>query len=120
MYEQIEKYEENQVSEQLNIPKISDKSEYKFFDLKQDQKNIIIYILSKLQKWLLYKDRNNMPKDCYVRMIVAGKAGSGKSTLINTLVSIMRQMFQFNNVIQVAAPTGIASNVIGGKTMHRL
>ncbi len=29
-------------------------------------------------------------------------------------------MFQLNNVIQVAVPTGGAANDIGGQTIHRL
>ncbi len=59
-----------------------------------------------------------IPKDYLIRMIIRVKAGSGKLTFILTLTTILRKMFQFNNVIQIAAPTGGASNGIGGQTIH--
>ena len=53
-------------------------------------------------------------------MTVAGGRESGKSTLAKVLTSTIRQIFQCNNSVLVAAPTGSASFNGGGVTMHRL
>lgn len=53
-------------------------------------------------------------------MTIAGEAGSGKSTLVKTLVTCIRKMFGCNDSVFVAAPTGSASFNGGGVTMHRL
>ena len=53
-------------------------------------------------------------------LTVAGEGGSGKSTLVKTLVGVIRQIFQENSTALVAAPTGSASFNGGGVTMHRL
>jgi hypothetical protein len=45
---------------------------------------------------------------------VRGAAGTGKSYIINTIVSYLRRMFGDNDVVHVLAPTGTAAfNVIG-------
>ena len=53
-------------------------------------------------------------------MTVAGGGGSGKSTLVKVLTSTIRQIFQCNDSVLVAAPTGSTSFNGGGVTMHRL
>ena len=53
-------------------------------------------------------------------MTVAGGGGSGKSTLVKVLTSTIRQIFQCNVSVLVAAPTGSASFNRGSDTMHRL
>jgi len=52
-------------------------------------------------------------------MTVIGCAGTGKSVLINTVVGCIQKMFQDNNSVVVAAPTGAAAHNVGGQTMHR-
>ena len=54
------------------------------------------------------------------RVIIEGKAGSGKSTLIHTIVATVRSTFQRNDVVRVCAPTGSAAFCAGGKTIHQL
>ena len=51
-------------------------------------------------------------------MTINDQAGSGKSTLINTIVTILRQMFQFNDIVHVLSPTGGAAYSAGGQTIH--
>jgi energy-coupling factor transporter ATP-binding protein EcfA2 len=55
-----------------------------------------------------------------LRMTVCGVAGSGKSTLINTFVSIVRTITQKTDSIYVCGPTGSAAFNAGGETCHRL
>jgi hypothetical protein len=55
-----------------------------------------------------------------LRLTIVGAAGTGKSVLINTLVSVLRRMFGDNDVVHVAAPTGTAAFNVGGETLHRL
>ena len=53
-------------------------------------------------------------------MTLCGVAGSGKSTLINTLVTIIRKVTQMTNSVHVCGPTGSAAFNAGGETCHRL
>src|SRR5688572_24762836 len=53
-------------------------------------------------------------------MTLCGAAGSSKSTLINTLVTIIRKITQKTNSVYVCGPTGSAAFNAGGKTCHRL
>ena len=53
-------------------------------------------------------------------MTVAGGGGSEKSTLVKVLTITIRQIFQCNDSVLVAAPTGSASFNGGGVTMHRM
>lgn len=55
-----------------------------------------------------------------LRMIVNGSGGLGKSVVINTIVTVMCEMFQCNDVIKIAAPTGTAAFNVGGETLHHL
>jgi predicted GTPase len=48
-------------------------------------------------------------------MTIMGAAGTGKSVLINTLVTVLRVMFDDNDVVHVAAPTGTAAFNVGGE-----
>ena len=53
-------------------------------------------------------------------LTISGEGGSGKSTLVKTIVGTLRRMFQSNSCVKVAAPTGSAYFNGGGVTMHRL
>lgn len=55
-----------------------------------------------------------------LRMTINGAGGSGKSVVINTIVALMRKMFQINDVVKVAAPTGTAAFNVKGETLHHL
>lgn len=99
----------------LIIPKKSDGSGYCLKDLTDEQKLIVYIVLKTLRNWWM-NDKKYRP----LRMTIAGRAGTGKSRIINTIITILRKMFQDNNVIHVAAPTGSAAHNIGGRTLHRL
>jgi hypothetical protein len=49
-----------------------------------------------------------------------GCGGTGKSFIINTIISIVQKVTQQNDTIQVGAPTGAAAFNIQGSTLHRL
>ena len=53
-------------------------------------------------------------------MTLCGVAESGKSTLINTLVTIIRKVTQMTNSVHVCGPSGSAAFNAGGETCHRL
>ena len=49
-----------------------------------------------------------------------GCAGTGKSFILNTIISIVRTMTQLNDSILVGAPTGAAAFNVQGSTLHCL
>ena len=51
---------------------------------------------------------------------MTGEVGTGKSTLVKTIVGVMRRIFQCNGVAMVGASTGSASFNGEGTTVHRL
>ena len=78
--------------------------------------------MKKIQEWLNLPKKSR--KECQdfkpLRMTVLGQAGTGKSRLINTLVSVIRKMFGTNDSVHVAAPTGAAAHSVNGQTIHRI
>jgi hypothetical protein len=93
---------------------------YKIEDLNEDQKDITAYILSKLQEWFTCVENGTTSTFVPVRLTVSGQAGSGKTVLINTLVSIVRQITQNKNSVHVCGPTGSAAFNAGGMTCQKL
>src|SRR5687768_9660516 len=53
-------------------------------------------------------------------MTLCGVAGSGKSTLINTLLTAIRTITQKTNSVYVCGPIGPAAFNASGETCHRL
>jgi hypothetical protein len=47
-----------------------------------------------------------------------GFGGTGKSFIINTIISIVQKVTQQNDTIQVGAPTGAAAFNVQGSTLH--
>jgi PIF1 helicase. len=78
--------------------------------------------LKKVQEWLNLSKKSKQECEKFepLRMTVLGQSGTGKSRLINTLVSVIRKMFQNNNSVHVAAPTGAAAHAVNGQTIHRI
>ena len=89
--------------------------EYLVSDLYEDQCKIVSVVIDKLQEFLHSEDLTKFEP---LRMTINGAGGSGKSVVINTLVTVFRKMFQFNEVIRVMAPTGAAAFNVGGDTFH--
>jgi len=78
--------------------------------LNEDQFKVAYVIIRKLKEWveLLKKTESERKQFKPLRMTVVGCAGTGKSVLINTVVGYIRKIFQDNNSVIVAAPTGAA------------
>jgi len=114
--EKITMYE---TSEQtgLHLPLKDDGSEYTIDSLFPDQRHVIIEVLNKLKEWIECSDSRQFKP---LRMTVNGPGGSGKSVVINTLVSVIRKIFQRDDIIRVSAPTGTAAFNVGGETLHHL
>jgi hypothetical protein len=49
-----------------------------------------------------------------------GCGGAGKSFIINSIISIVRNMTQMNDTFKVGAPSGAAAYNIQGSTLHHL
>lgn len=92
-----------------------DGSEYECDQLYKDQKTIFATIMKYLHDWVTLKDKTKFKP---LRMILNGSAGTGKSVLINTLVTVMRRIFNDNQVVHITAPTGAAAFNVNGETIH--
>lgn len=103
--------------EVLQIPTRDDGKEYCVRHLYKDQKIIVAEVMAKLQEWLTCEDFSTFRP---LRMTIVGAGGCGKSVVINTIVTLMRNMFGYNDVVKVAAPTGTAAFNINGQTLHNM
>ena len=126
MTENIDTYKTTK-NDTLRIPTLYNKKKnkhehYKLKNLNKDQFHIAYYILKKVQEWLNLSKKSKQECEKFepLRMTVLGQSGTGKSRLINTLVSVIRKMFQNNNSVHVAAPTGAAAHAVNGQTIHRI
>ena len=107
-------YEVSIGKRKLRIPRKSDGRIYNIAFLRRDQQQIVVVVLHNINEWLF------APIHKTLRMTVSGVAGSGKSTLIQTLVATVRTLFQRNDVVYLCAPTGSAAFAAGGGAIHRL
>ena len=102
----------------LDIPTKSDGSEYLMKQLKGNQKTVVCAVVNNLMKWIDYaNDQCQTYKP--LRMTVLGKAGSGKSFVIQTIVSETRKLLKRNFSVLVVAPTGSAAYNVNAQTIHR-
>lgn len=110
----VEEYEKDK-QHRFFVPKKTDGTTFFAKDLYDDQQKIAFVIMKKLQEWV---DCDNFEKFEPLRLTVMGAGGTGKSVVINTILTIMRNIFGRNDVIQCIAPTGTAASNIGGETIH--
>ena len=98
----------------LRIPKKSNGDVYRIEALNEEQKIVVICALEAVVKFLT-NDETYKP----LRATVVGCGGTGKSYIINTLISVMRNYTQIDDTVKVAAPSGGAAYNVGGCTLHR-
>lgn len=121
----IEKFEKEKPKNELIIPHRLNQQhqleEYTIDASSKDQKEVLAYILQYVKRWEeLDKTPEAIKKFQPLRMTLCGLAGSGKSTLINTLVTAIRKISGKTDSVYVCGPTGSAAFNAGGETCHRL
>ena len=104
----------------MKLNKNSKLENYKIQDLHDDQKDITAVVMYKLQEWFTCVQNENTTNYTSLRLTICGEAGSGKTVLINTLVSLIRQLTQKKNSVHVCGPTGSAAFNAGGLTCQKL
>ncbi|KAI3973356.1 hypothetical protein MKW92_002224, partial [Papaver armeniacum] len=80
--------------------------------------NIPLTILSNQQHAALDLILQSLRSHSTIRLIISGGAGTGKSTLINSIVRLTRELFGNDKSVRIMAPTGVATFNIGGATIH--
>ena len=110
-------YHETQSCKVLIVPKRDDGSDFTIDGLYDDQKEVLAVVLDTLHEFLHIEDLGAFKP---LRIVINGQGGSGKSVVINTIVSVMRRMFGINDVVKVVAPTGVAAHNVNGETFHHL
>jgi PIF1-like helicase len=83
--------------------------------LYEDQIQAVTVVMDTLYEFMHMKDPKSFKP---LRIIINGQGGSGKSVVINTLVTLIRKMFDVNEVVKVVAPTGVAAFNVKGETFH--
>ena len=63
---------------------------------------------------------NNDPSYKPMRATIMGSAGTGKSFIINTIISMARKLTGSNETVQIAEPSGAAAFNVQGSTIHNL
>jgi hypothetical protein len=92
---------------------------YSIKDATKSQKAVLNKVFGKIREWMAWEesDKNNI--FIPLRLTVRGTVGTGKSFIINTIVSYLRRMFGDNDVVHILAPTGISAFNVLGETLHR-
>ncbi len=108
-----------ETTKEILLPLRSDGSEYKINQLWGDQRDIFDPVFMKFLNWWILKDKSKATEKELVLMIVQVQAGSGKSTLDNTIVTTTIKIFQYTNSAVVFAPTGGSANQSGGATINK-
>ena len=98
----------------LIIPLKKDGSTYELEDLNEEQQIVVLCAMEAIIKFL-----TNDPTYVPLRATIIGCGGTGKSFIINTLVSLIRNFTKTNDAVKVAAPSGGAAYNVGGCTLHR-
>ncbi len=99
----------------IQIPAQKDESDYTLDALLEQQQAVVLASIDTIVKFL-----NNDTKYKPLQAIVMGCGGTGKSFIINTIISIVQKVAQQNDTIQVSALMGAAAFKVQGSTLHRL
>jgi hypothetical protein len=89
--------------------------EYSIKSLASEQKKGVLSAIGTIMKFL----RN---EESYIpfHATVVGCGGTGKSYIINTILTIVRKLTTRNSTILVGAPSGTAAYNVQGSTLHHL
>jgi hypothetical protein len=114
--QKIEQYERSK-RDKLSLPVRADGKEFTIDDLYPDQKYIAYEVMKKVMEFMTAEDLSDFQP---LRCTIIGKGGAGKTVLLNTITSVLRKMFLNNDIVRVAAPTGVAAFNVGGETLQRM
>lgn len=103
-------------TDNILLPLRPDKTTYELQQLNSDQQDLVCHILSFLKR---LQEANSQESIQPLRMTVAGVPGSGKSTVVNTIVTTIRKMFKSTDSVIVCGPTGCSAYNAGGSTCHK-
>jgi hypothetical protein len=92
---------------------------YNIRDVMALQSAVLYKVFGKIREWMEWEAGDQKYKFVPLILTVRGAAGTGKSFIINTIVSYMRHMFDDNDAVHVVAPTGMAAFNVLGETLHR-
>ena len=99
----------------LVIPTQKNGDAYDVEMLSDEQKSIVYDAVDTVMKFLT-NDPNYKP----MRATIMGSGGTGKSFIINTIISMVRTLTCSNDTVQIAAPSGAAAFNVQGSTIHNL
>jgi hypothetical protein len=99
----------------LKIPMTKDGKEYSIESMAPEQKNVVLAVIHTIVKFLK-KDKSYVP----FRATIMGCGGTGKSYIINTILTIIRNMTRSNGTLLIGAPSGTAAFNVQGSTLHHL
>jgi len=99
----------------LKLPKTKDGKNYSIESMAPEQKIVVLAVIDSIVKFLR-NDKNYVP----IRATVMGCGGTGKSYIINTILTIIRQITRSNATLMVGAPSGTAAFNVQGSTLHHL
>ena len=105
----------NEVAGQPEIPTKRDGSGYGVDQLNEEQRLIVLMAVDTVMKFL-----TNHPDYEPMRATILGQGGTGKSFIINTIISVIRRVTNLTGSVKVAAPSGSAAWNVRGCTLHRL
>ena len=104
-----------QAIDNLVIPTQKNGDAYDVEMLSDEQKSIVYDAVDTVMKFLA-NDPNYKP----MRATIMGSGGTGKSFIINTIISMVRTLTCSNDTVQIAAPSGAAAFNVQGSTIHNL
>ena len=98
----------------LDIPLAKNGRRYSVMG-NSEQLQIVDRVVDTVIKFL-----TNDPTYQPLRATIMGCGGTGKSYVINTIISKIRKLTSCNNSVQISAPSGAAAYNVQGSTIHRL
>ena len=104
-----------QAVDNLVIPTQKNGDAYDVEMLSDEQKSIVYDAVDTVMKFLA-----NDPDYKPLRATIMGSGGTGKSFIINTIISMVRTLTCSNDTVQIAAPSGAAAFNVQGSTIHNL
>jgi hypothetical protein len=93
----------------LKIPRTTNGEEYSINLLASEQKKVVLAAIDTIIKFL-WNEESHIP----FRAIVVSCGGTGKSYIINTILTIVRTLTRRNTTILVGAPSGAAAYNVQG------